>query len=420
MSRQTKQTLARPRHAAAIAIATACVLLVAACGGSSSGSAAGSGSKAPVYLGGVLSLTGDFAGFEVPAYHGLQAGVAEVNAKGGVLGGRKLVLNVVDDGSDATKVIQATQQVLAAHQVVFLAPDVVGDLAQSILQFTSQQKIITMSSGSLPAQNDPKTYPYSFSLYPDGSRQLPAYIAGAQQLAGGPVKLAIVADTESADQALADQITAGIKSGGGSVVSRSNVPATAQDLTVQVREAQQAGANVIIVLSISGVCQATATAVNSLSWTSVKMLMTPACVTTQVFGAVPSAITRNFYGLSDEITTRPEDSGSVRSQFASYVTLLAKYGPITDLEVSANYTDAVLMLAWAIGKTGGTDGPKLKAALESLAKKPLPAGTTIWTASPGWSSSNHAYLGNLSHWFALAQPGTSVDGTYPGIGLTIK
>lgn len=419
MSRLTKQTLARPRYAAAIAIATACVLLVAACGGSTTSDSASS-AKSPVYLGGVLSLTGEFAGFEVPAYHGLEAGVAEVNAKGGVLGGRKLQLNVVDDGSDATKVVPATQQILAAHQTVFLAPDVVGDLAQSVLQFTSQEKIITMSSGSLAAQNDPKTYPYSFSLYPDGSRQLPAYIAGAEKIAGGPVKLALIADTESADQALADQVTSGVKAAGGSVVSRSNVDPAATDLTVQVREAQQAGANVIIVLSIAGVCQATATAVNSLGWTSVKMLMTPACVTTQVFGAVPTAISRNFYGLSDEITTRPEGSSSVRAQFASYVKVLQRFGPITDLEVSANYTDAVLMLAWAIDKTSSTDGPKLKGALESLAAKPLPAGTTIWTASPGWSPANHAYLGSLTHWFALAQPGATVDGTYPGVGLTLK
>jgi branched-chain amino acid transport system substrate-binding protein len=420
MSRRTKQTLARPRYVAAIGIATACALGAAACGGNSASSAASSGSTAPVYLGAALSLTGDFAGFEVPAYHGLQAGVAEVNAKGGVLGGRKLVLNAVDDGSDATKVVPATQQVLTAHQVAFLAPDVVGDLAQSIMQFTTQEKIITMSSGSLPAQQDPKTYPYSFSLYPDGSRQLPAYVAGAQKLAGGTVKLAIIADTETADQALAGQITSSIKSAGGSVVSRSNVAATATDLTVQVREAQQANANVIIVLSIAGVCQATTTAVNSIGWTSVKTLLTPACVNTQVFGAVPAAISQNVYGLSDEITTRPEGSSAVRSQFASYVKVLQKYGPITDLEVSANYTDAVLMLAWAIDKTHSTDGAKLKTALESVSARPLPAGTTIWTASPGWSSSNHAYLGSLTHWFALAQPGTTVDGTYPGVELTLK
>jgi branched-chain amino acid transport system substrate-binding protein len=368
----------------------------------------------------VLSLTGAFAGFEVPAYQGLQAGVAEVNAKGGVLGGRKLILNVVDDSSDASKVVPAAQQVLSAHKVVFMAQDLVGDLSASVLEFTTQEKIITMSSGNLPTQTDPKTYPYNFSIYPNGIHQLPAYIAGAQKVAGGPVKLAIVADTESADQALADQVTSGVKAAGGSVVDRANVPANSTDLTVQVRAAQQAGANVIIVLSIAGVCQATATAVNTIGWTSVKLLMTPACVSTQVFGAVPTAIAKNVYGLSDEITTRPEGSSAVRSQFASYVAQLKKYGAITDLEVSANYTDAVRILAWAIDKTSSTDGDKLKAALSSLAAKPLPTSTTVWTASPAWSASNHAYLGDLSHWFALAQPGTTVDGTYPGVNLTVK
>lgn len=415
-----KLTLAWSRNTALIGVAAACLVAATACGGGGTSADASSSSKAPIYLGGVLSLTGAFAGFEVPAYQGLQAGVAEVNAKGGVLGGRKLVLNVLDDGSDASKIVPAAQQVLSAHKAVFMAQDLVGDLSASVLEFTTQEQIITMSSGNLPTQSDPKTYPYNYSIYPDGTRQLPAYIAGAKQIAGGPVKLAIVADTESADQALAGQIASGVKADGGSVVNRENVPANSTDLTVQMRAAQQAGANVIIVLSIAGVCQATATAVNSIGWTSVKLLVTPACVSTQVFGAVPAAIAKNFYGLSDEITTRPEGSSAVRSQFASYVTELKKYGAITDLEVSANYTDAVRILAWAINKAGSTDGSKLKAALNSLGAKPLPAGTTVWTASPGWSAGNHAYLGDLTHWFALAQPGATVDGTYPGVDLTVK
>jgi len=420
MLRLTKQTLAFPRAVAVMGVAVACLLAATACGGNKSNGTSGSGSTEPIYLGGALSLTGKFASFEVPAYNGLKVGVDEVNAKGGVLGGRKFVLNVEDTGSDASKVAPAAQKVLSDHKVTFMAPDVVGDLAKSVLRFTSQEKIITMSSGNVTGLNDPKTYPYQFMLYPAGDRQLPAYIAGAQQLAGGPVKLAIITDTESADQNLSGQVTTGIKSAGGDVVSRSDVPNDSTDLTVQVRKAQQAGANVMIVLSIAGVCHATAEALNSIGWTSVKLLVTPACVSTQVFSAVPQAIAANYYGLSDVITTRPEGSSAVRSQFGDYVTSLKKLGAITNLEVSANYTDAVRMLAWAINKTGSTDGDKLRAALESLSDKPLPDGTNVWTASPGWSSKDHGYQGDLSHWWALAQPGAAVDGTYQGVELTVK
>src|ERR1700745_762431 len=126
-----------------MSVAAALLLASAACGGSKSNNTS-SGSTDPIYLGGALSLTGKFATFEVPAYNGLKVGVDEVNAKGGVLGGRKLVLNVEATGSDASRVAPAAQKVLSDHKVTFMAPDVVGDLAKSVLRFTSQEKIITM------------------------------------------------------------------------------------------------------------------------------------------------------------------------------------------------------------------------------------------------------------------------------------
>jgi branched-chain amino acid transport system substrate-binding protein len=419
MLRLTKQTLAVPRRVAVIGVATVCMLSAAACGGNKS-DGSGGGSDEPIYLGGALSLTGKFASFEVPAFNGLKVGVDEVNAKGGVLGGRKFVLNVEDTGSDATKVAPAAQKVLSDHKVTFMAPEVVGDLAKSVLRFTTQRKIISMSSGNVAGLDDPKTYPYHFMLYPAPDKQLNAYVAGVQQLGGTNVRLAIITDTESADLQLSDQVSAAVKAAGGEVVSRSEVPNDATDLTVQVRKAQQAGANVLFMRSVAGVCTAAANAVNSIGWTSVKLLATTACVNSAVFGAVPPAIAANYYGMSDRITTRPEGSNVVRSEFADYVTALKKYGAVTNLEVSANYTDAVRMLAWAIEKTGSTDGDKLKAALETLATTPLPAGTTVWTVSPGWSSEKHTFLGDLTHWWALAQPGANVDGTYQGVELTVK
>jgi branched-chain amino acid transport system substrate-binding protein len=416
MSGQTKQAPAW-RAVAAVGIAAASLIAVTAC---SSKSANTPGSTDPIYIGGALSLTGKYASFELPAYHGLQVAVDEINAKGGLLGGRKLVLNVEDSASDATKVIAAAQKVLSDHQLTFMAPDVVGDLAKSVLRFTTQDKIITMSSGNVTGLDDPTTYPYQFMLYPAPDRQLNAYAAAVEQLGGTNAKLAIITDTESADLQLSDQLTTAVQAAGGGVVSRSEVPSDATDLTVQVLKAQQAGANVLFIRSVAGVCTATTNAVNSIGWTSVKVLATTACVNSTVFGAVPTAIATNYYGLSDRITTRPVGSTAVRSEFAGYVSELKKYGDITNLEVSANYTDALRMLAWAIDKTGSTDGDKLKAALESLATTPLPDGTNVWTVSPGWSSSAHTFKGDLSNWWALAQPGPSVDGTYQGVQLTVK
>jgi branched-chain amino acid transport system substrate-binding protein len=414
------------RRAGALVVAAACAAALAACGSSGNsgttgdnGSSGQSGGKDPIYLGAALSLTGTFATFEVPAYQGLKVGVDEVNAAGGVLG-RKLVLDVQDTGSDASKVPLATQKILSAHNVTFMAPDVVGDLAKQVLQYTSQKKVISMTAGYAAGLGDPKTYPYNFMLYPAPDRQLPAYVAGIQQLAGGDVKLAILTDTESSDIALSDSVQQAVTSAGGKVVSRSEVSNQTNDVTVQVAKAQKAGANVLFVRSVAGVCRAAGDAVSSIKWTSVKVLVATACVNSAVFDAVPSDIAKNYYGMSDEITTRKLGDSSVRPAYADYVKELAKQGDITNLEVSANYTDAVHILAWAITKAGSTDGDKIKSVLESLKSTPLPEGTTVWTVSPGWSADLHDFQGDLTHWWALAQPGEHIEGTYPGVEVTVN
>jgi branched-chain amino acid transport system substrate-binding protein len=374
--------------------------------------------KADIYLGAVLSLTGTFATFEVPAYNGLRVGVDEINANGGVLG-HKLVLNVADTGSDASKVVLAAQKIMTDHQISFMAPDVVGDLGKMVLQYTNVQKIISMSSGNVVGADDPKLYPYHFLIYPNSNRQLPAYVAGLEQLGGGAtkLKLAIITDTESNDMLMADAVTKAVTADGGDMVSRSNVSNTAQDLMVQVVKAQSAGANVVFVRSVAGVCRATGDAVSSIGWTSVKVLVSTACVNTAVFGAVAQNIAANYYGMSDQMTTRDLGSSTVKAQYVDYVKALKAYGAITNLEVSANYTDGIRMLAWAMEKSGSTDGDKLKAALETLGSTPLPAGTNNWTPSPGWTPASHSFLGNLSNWWALAQPGAQVDGTYQGVRI---
>lgn len=414
MHRNTRRSV---RKVGMFALAAACAASLAACS-SSGGGGSGSGGKSPIYIGGALSLTGTFATFEVPAYQGLKVGVDEINAAGGVLG-RKLKLDVKDTGSDASKVPLATQNILSAHNITFMVPDVVGDLAKQVLQYTSQKKVISMTAGYTSGLGDPKSYPYNFMLYPAPDRQLAAYVAAIQQLAGANVKLAILTDTESSDIALSDQVQKSVTSAGGKVVSRSEISNTTNDVTVQVSKAQQAGANVLFVRSVAGVCRAAGDAVSSIKWSSVKVLVATACVNSAVFDAVPSSVAPNYYGMSDEITTRQVGSSSVRSAYANYVKELGKLGPITNLEVSANYTDAVHMLAWAIKKTGSTDGVKIKAALESLDKSSLPSGTTVWTVNPAWSSKSHDFQGSLAHWWALAQPGTHIDGTYPGVEVTV-
>ena len=72
--------------------------IAAGCGSSDSdsGGSGGSGGSEDFKIGAGLALTGGFAGFDQPALTGIKLGVKEVNAKGGLLGKHKIVLDVKD------------------------------------------------------------------------------------------------------------------------------------------------------------------------------------------------------------------------------------------------------------------------------------------------------------------------------------
>jgi branched-chain amino acid transport system substrate-binding protein len=87
------------RWLAASLVAGACVV-VSACGSSStSGGTASAATHAPLVIGMSLPLTGPVADVSKSGYEGYRLWAARVNAAGGLLG-RKVKLNVLDDGFD--------------------------------------------------------------------------------------------------------------------------------------------------------------------------------------------------------------------------------------------------------------------------------------------------------------------------------
>src|SRR5437868_3542125 len=109
--------------------AMACVAVVAlggvaaGCGSSDSksDSSGGSGGNEDFHIGAGLALTGGFAGFDQPALTGIKLGIKEVNAKGGLLGKHKIVLDVKDVRSDPGQAVINTKALLQADPSVLIA-----------------------------------------------------------------------------------------------------------------------------------------------------------------------------------------------------------------------------------------------------------------------------------------------------------
>ncbi len=99
--------------AAAAAVATA----LAACGSSGTANTGGGGTKAPIVIGTSLSLTGDFSVDGQAFKRGYELWANYINTHGGLLGGRHVKLDIINDASSPTTVAANYTKLIAADHV---------------------------------------------------------------------------------------------------------------------------------------------------------------------------------------------------------------------------------------------------------------------------------------------------------------
>ncbi len=86
--------------------------LTSGCGGSDSG-----GADKTVKVGGLLEMTGGSASFGISSKNGIDLAFKDINAKGGVLGGKKLELVVADTKSEASEATNGMQKLISQDGV---------------------------------------------------------------------------------------------------------------------------------------------------------------------------------------------------------------------------------------------------------------------------------------------------------------
>jgi branched-chain amino acid transport system substrate-binding protein len=86
--------------------------LIGGCGGSDSG-----GADKTVKVGGLLEMTGGSASFGISSKNGIDLAFKDINAKGGVLGGKKLELVVADTKSEASEATNGMQKLISQDGV---------------------------------------------------------------------------------------------------------------------------------------------------------------------------------------------------------------------------------------------------------------------------------------------------------------
>ncbi|KLU59141.1 leucine-specific-binding protein precursor [Peptococcaceae bacterium CEB3] len=209
-----------------------CLSLAGGCG--TTGAAAGNAAGGTIKVGGDLELSGGQAMFGQEAQNGIKMAFDQINAKGGVLGGKKLTLDVADNKSDPGEATIAATKLVGDNVVAVIGPmtsslvaaatPVVTDSKVPLITPSGTNAKLTMAAGG-------KVQPYIFR---------PCFIDPFQGQVGAKfafdtlhAKTAAVIIDQKSDYAkgLADTFIANFTAAGGKIVDQEKYASGDKDFT---------------------------------------------------------------------------------------------------------------------------------------------------------------------------------------------
>jgi branched-chain amino acid transport system substrate-binding protein len=98
---------------------------------------------------GELNSYSRMAVFSVPYRNGMQLAQEEINAKGGVMGGRKLEIVFRDDGGTPSDAVRVAEELLTRENVSFLVGTFLSNVGLAVADFANQKKTLFVATEPL-------------------------------------------------------------------------------------------------------------------------------------------------------------------------------------------------------------------------------------------------------------------------------
>ena len=178
------------------------------------------GSRPPVLVGAIISETGPTATYGKQIKRGMDLALAEVDATGGIMGGRKLEIVYADDASDPKKALEIAKEMVEKKQARALIGGVSSAAALGLTGYVNSKGIVLLS----PSASTPElTYAggeFFFRVYPSDLVEGQAMADMARKL--GFQTAAIVASKSAFGQGIADVFEGHFESPNDKVVFRED------------------------------------------------------------------------------------------------------------------------------------------------------------------------------------------------------
>ncbi len=200
----------------------------------------------PIRIGWLAALTGPSSAPAIGFNRGVLFAAEAINAGTG----RKVEIVTRDTQGDPTKAVNATQEMISSLKVHAIWGPTNSGESLAVTPIMARAKMPNIHPCVVDTLIDEKKFPNAFRLSPSNTQwddAVRSYCTGILKVG----KVAVFGDTTGYGVAAANASSAGFKRDGAQVVYQANIEATQPDMNPDMQRARSAGAEAIVMWSVS-------------------------------------------------------------------------------------------------------------------------------------------------------------------------
>ena len=359
----------------------------------------------PIKVGCLAAMTGPSSAPTIGFNRGVTFAADAINAAGGVKG-RKLEIVMRDTQGDPTKAVNATQELISQAKVHAIWGPLNSGEALATTPIMARAKIPDIHPCVVETLIDTTKFPNAFRMAPSNSQWDDAvrnYCLNILKVK----KIAVIGDTTGYGVTAVGASVAAFKKDGAEVVYQANVDATQPDMTPDMLRAKNAGAEVIVVWSVSTGMEARMFNTRATMNWDVAFVGHPSMASGELAGLVEKpANWKKVYAIGYKSCSY-DAAGKLPPKSEDLVARLTKASVAlsdTLLWWVAGGIDAIELIAKAVAESGSTDSAKIIAYWNTLSKYPGYFGNYRFSPTQ--------HNGYLTEEIVMSEASTAKNGTF--------
>jgi branched-chain amino acid transport system substrate-binding protein len=336
----------------------------------------------PIKIGWLAAMTGPSSAPTIGFNRGVIFAADAINAAGGVKG-RKIEIITRDTQGDPTKAVNATQELISQAKVHAIWGPVNSGEALATTPIMARAKMPDIHPCVVESLIDPAKFPNAFRMAPSNSQWDDA-VRGYCLSVLKVKKIAVIGDTTGYGVTAVGASVAAFKKDGADVVYQANIDATQPDMTPDMLRAKNAGAEVIVVWSVTTGMEARMFNTRAAMNWDVAFVGHPSLASGEIAGLVEKpANWKKVYAIGYKSVSY-DAAGKLPAKTQDLVDRLAKANVAMNDTLMwwiAGGIDAIELIARAVAESGSTDSAGIINCWNTLAKYPGYFGDYTFTPS---------------------------------------